>query len=107
MIHQIYNLRKYELDLNTKKVPLASLEGKDERGEEGGVRRCCRRPQNEQICLPQNAAFHETVPKAANLIFCRSRRFIENVCRSKEARIKTVSLMSLKNSRLLSLKLFK
>ena len=36
MIHQIYNLRKYELDLNTKKVPLASLEGKDERGGEGG-----------------------------------------------------------------------
>ena len=107
MIHQIYNLRKYELDLNTKKVPLASLEGKDERGEDGGgVRRCCRRPQNEQICLPQNAAFHETVPKAANLIFCRSRRFIENVCRSKEARIKTVSLTSFKNSRLLSL-LFK
>ena len=36
MIHQIYNLRKYELDLNTKKVPLASLEGKDERRGEGG-----------------------------------------------------------------------
>ena len=90
MIHQIYNLRKYELDLNTKKVPLASLEGKDERGE-GGV---LVLPQNEQICLLQNAAIYETVPKAADLIFCRSRRFIENVCRSKEARIKTVSLTS-------------
>ena len=30
------------------------------------MRRCCRRPQNEQICLSQNTDFYETVLKAAD-----------------------------------------
>ena len=38
-------------------------------GGGGGGCRCCRRPQNEQICLPQNTDFYETVPKATDLIF--------------------------------------
>ena len=38
-----------------------------ERG--GGARRCCRRPQNEQICLPQNADFYKNLSKVADLIF--------------------------------------
>ena len=29
---------------------------------------CCRRPQNEQICLPQNADFFKSVPKTEDLI---------------------------------------
>ena len=32
-------------------------------------RNCYRRPQNQQICLPQNADFYKTVSKAAYLIF--------------------------------------
>ena len=35
-------------------------------------RRCCRRQQNEQICLPQNADFYKTVLTAADLIFARA-----------------------------------
>ena len=34
-----------------------------------GVRRCCRRPQNNQICLPQNSDFYKAVPKAADFLF--------------------------------------
>ena len=40
----------------------SNMEGK-------GQRRYCRRLQNEQICLPQNAVLYKSVPKAANLIF--------------------------------------
>lgn len=32
-------------------------------------RRCCRRPQNQQTCLWQNADFFKTVPKTTDLIF--------------------------------------
>ena len=32
-------------------------------------RRCCRRLQNKQICLPQNADFLNKVLKAAELMF--------------------------------------
>ena len=35
---------------------------------EGGGRRCCHRPQNKQICVPQNADFFKEVSKAAELI---------------------------------------
>ena len=37
-------------------------------GKGVGGRRCCRRPQNEQICVPQNADFYKNLPKAADLI---------------------------------------
>ena len=30
----------------------------------GGERWCCHRPQNGNICLPQNTDFLKTVPKA-------------------------------------------
>ena len=32
----------------------------------------CRGPYNEQICLPQNADFNKTMPKAADLIFAEA-----------------------------------
>ena len=35
----------------------------------GGGRGCCRRPQNKQICLPQNADFLKKVPEATESIF--------------------------------------
>ena len=35
----------------------------------GGVGRSCHRPQNKQICLPQNEDFLKTVLQAAELIF--------------------------------------
>ena len=34
-----------------------------------GLGRDCRRPQNELVCLLQNADFYKTVPEAADLIF--------------------------------------
>ena len=35
----------------------------------GGGWRCCHRPQNKQICMPQNADFNKAVPKTADVIF--------------------------------------
>ena len=41
----------------------------NEEGRGGGERRCCRIPQNEQICLPDNADFYKNLPKAVSLIY--------------------------------------
>ena len=34
-----------------------------------GARRCCRRQQNGQVCLPLNADFYKQLPKAADSMF--------------------------------------
>lgn len=47
----------------------------------GEGRRCCRRPQNEQICLPQDADVYITMPMAADSIFERAVDLYKNVCR--------------------------
>ena len=68
---------------------------------EGGWKRCCCRPQNEQISLPQNTDFYKTVPKATDLIFAAAAdlqkmyvevRRITLLCgRKKKQKSKTLS----------------
>ena len=63
---ELSNLRKHHEKHNSKTSP--ELVSYREPNYQGG-RRCCRRPQNGQNCLPQKADFYKIVPKAADLIF--------------------------------------